>query len=244
MCGQSEDNFSSGGYKKAYRSSDNLHAMLLFSILSLSITGVTALGSISGRNFLKPPILVRQTTDPCTAECAIPLGIIANCSSSSDPFCGCTQFVPVADPCKTCLVQTNTTIGGVVNALFVAEAVVLCKCQGPSCGDLILSARKCQATDPTNPNCTCPAVVKDTDCYSCMETGDPSIADTLRGDVSHCQAVLAEASPSTASSAASTSPTKSALPTFTSDGETMAAVHNSVWFGFSVFIVCLVYGVF
>src|SRR6266480_1526651 len=100
--------------------------MLLFSILTLLIAGATALGSISGRNSLKSLIVARQTTDPCTAECAIPLGVVANCSTSPDPFCGCPEFVPAAGPCKTCLAQTNSTIGGIVSALFVAEAVVLC----------------------------------------------------------------------------------------------------------------------
>ena len=219
--------------------------MLLFSILTLLIAGATALGSISGRNSLKSLIVARQKTDPCTAECAIPLGVVANCSTTPDPFCGCPEFVPAAGPCKTCLAQTNSTIGGIVSALFVAEAVVLCNCQGPSCGDLILSSRQCQATDPTNPNCTCPAIVRDTDCYTCMETNDTSIADTLRGDVSRCQAVLSQAPPSSApSSKASAIPSKSALPTFTSDGEKMTSIQNSVWLSLSVVAVSLVYGMF
>ena len=209
--------------------------MLLLSILTLSITGATALGSISARSSFNSPIVVRQTTDPCAAECTIPLNVVANCSTSPDPFCGCSQFVPAAGPCETCLAQTNTTIGGIVNALFIAEAVVLCNCQSPSCGDLILSSRQCQATDPTNPNCTCPAIVKDTDCYTCMETNDTSIAPTLRADVSRCQAFLSEASPSTApSSTASASPSSSGLPVFTSDGGMMRSVQNSVWFSLNV----------
>lgn len=229
--------------------------MLLFSILSFSITSATALGSISPRDPFNS-LIVRGATDPCTSDCAIPLGIVANCSTSPDPFCGCPQFVPAAGPCKTCLASTNSTIGGIVNALFVAEAVVLCNCQGPSCGDLILSSRNCQATDPTNPNCTCPAIVRDTDCYKCMEANDTSIADTLRKDVSSCQAVLSQASPSatpslkasasssaTPSSMASASPSKSALPTFTSDGE-MMLVQNSVWFSLSIVAIGLVYGMF
>ena len=213
--------------------------MLLVSILSLSITGVTALGSIS------PPIIVRQTTDPCTSECAIPLSVVANCSTSPDPFRGCGQFVPAAGPCKTCLAQSNSTIGGVVNAVFVAEAVVLCNCQSPSCGDLILSSRQCQATDPTNPNCTCPAIVRDTDCYTCMEANDSSIADMLRGDVSHCQAILSEISPSSApSSKTSATPSNSGLPTFTSDGGMIVSVENSLWFSVTVVVGYLVCRIF
>lgn len=226
------------GYKKVSRSSHTL-AMLLVSILSLSITGVTALGSIS------PPIIVRQTTDPCTSECAIPLSVVANCSTSLDPFCGCGQFVPAAGPCKTCLAQSNSTIGGVVNAVFVAEAVVLCNCQSPSCGDLILSSRQCQATDPTNPNCTCPAIVRDTDCYTCMEANDSSIADMLRGDVSHCQEILSEISPSSApSSKTSATPSNTGLPTFTSDGGMIVTAENSLWFSVTVVVGYLVCGIF
>jgi hypothetical protein len=228
------------GYKKVCRSSQTLSTMLLVSMLSLSITGVTALGSIS------PPIIVRQTTDPCTSECAIPLSVVANCSTSPDPFCGCGQFVPAAGPCKTCLAQSNSTIGGVVNAVFVAEAVVLCNCQSPSCGDLILSSRQCQATDPTNANCTCPAIVRDTDCYTCMEANDSSIADILRGDVSHCQAILSEISPSSApSSKASATPSNSGLPTFTSDGGMIVTVEKSLlWFSVTVVVGYLVCGIF
>ena len=213
--------------------------MLLISILSLSITAVTALASLSGRDPFTSPIVVRQTTDQCAAECGVPLGIVANCSTSPDPFCGCDQFLPAAGACKTCLAAGNVTIGGTINALFIAEAVVLCNCRSPSCGDLILSARQCQATDPTNPNCTCPAVVKETDCYTCMEATDTSIADSLRGDVSHCQTVLSEMSPSaTPSSTTSASASKSALPTFTSNGEIMT-VQNSFWLIMSVVAGCL-----
>lgn len=215
--------------------------MLLLSIFTLSIAGASALGSISPRGSFDSPIVVRQTTAPCATECSVPLSVVANCSTSADPFCGCSQFVPAAGSCETCLAQTNTTIGGIVDALFIAEAVVLCNCQSPSCGDLILSARQCQATDPTNTNCTCPAVVKETDCYTCMETNDTSIAAALRADVSRCKAFLSEASPS---STASASPSSSGLPLFTSDGGMMRSVQNSVWFSLNVFVIGLVYAMF
>ena len=215
--------------------------MLLLFIL-LSIAGANALGSISGRNPLKSPILVRgQQTDPCASQCAIPLGVLANCSTSSNPFCGCSQFVPAAGPCETCLAQTNSTVGGVLNALFVAEAVVICNCQGPSCGDLVLSSRQCQATDPTNPYCTCPAIVRDTDCYACMEANDTSIADTLRGDVSRCQTYFSQQSAS-ATSSSSVSPTASPSVTmFTGGGNSMSS-QNSLLFSLSIVAIGFVYG--
>jgi hypothetical protein len=215
--------------------------MLLLSILALLITGASALGSISA---FKSTIVVRQATDPCDTACAIPLNVVANCSTSPDPFCGCSQLLAAAGPCKTCLTQTNSTAGGILNALAIAEAVVICNCQGPSCGDLLLSSRQCQATDPTNPNCTCPAIVKATDCYACLEANDTSIAPTLRGDVSRCQAVLSEASSSsTPSSTAVVSPSKSSTPTATSDGEMIRSVQNFAWFSFVV-ALGVVYGMF
>ena len=221
--------------------------MLLFSILTLSITSATALGLISGRNHFKHRLLVRQTTEPCTSQCAIVLSIAVNCSTSPDPSCGCSQFVPAAGPCRTCLTETNSTVGGgALNALSVAEGVVICNCQGQSCGDLILGARKCATTEPTNPNCNCPAVVRNTDCYTCLEANDTTIADTLRGDVSRCQAYLAKASPSASSSASasgSPSPSKSApAPSAASSDAEMMSVQNSVWFSLSVVAVALVYG--
>lgn len=221
--------------------------MLLFPIiLALSIARVNALGSIFGRNSFKSSISVRQQTGPCVSECAVLLGAVANCTTSPDPFCGCSQLLPAAGPCKTCLQQTNTTIGGVLNALTVAEAVVLCNCQNPSCGDLILASRQCQATQPTNPNCVCPAIVKDTDCYTCLEANDTSIADSLRGDVSRCKSVLssASASPSSASATSSSKASASSSPTPTSDGKMMMSIPNSVWFSLSIVVIALIYEMF
>lgn len=214
--------------------------MLFFSILAISITCANAIGTISNRNSLKSAIVARQATGPCTSQCATVLSVAANCSTSPDPFCGCSRFVAAAPSCKTCLAQTNSTIGGFLDALAVAEGVVVCNCQSQSCGNLILGSRKCQATDPTNPNCNCPAIVKESACYTCLVANDTSIAATLRGDVARCSKVLS----TVPSSTTTVSTSKSTVATFKSAGDILVPVQNSVWFCLSALVVALVSGMF
>lgn len=214
--------------------------MLFLSILRLTFA-TTALAISLKRN----PLELRQTTgSPCATNCTVPLQLLASCATNPDPFCGCTDFLPVAQTCGDCLELTNTTLDVRVNADFIFEAILLCSCQLPSCGNIILTSRNCTVANNSSPNCTCPAIVNATDCYTCLENEGqskaPSLLGKLQGDISRCKAYLST-NASGSATASATSPTSSPTIVSTSESVTLSA---SGWLAVVVVSISFIAGMF
>ena len=193
-------------------------------LLSLAISAVTAFDDSSH-------LEARQTSNTtCLAECAVPLNITQTCPTNPDPYCGCSDLIPAAPGCKSCLITANVTLLGFLSPPYIDFSVAVCECQIPTCRDLILAERACAVSNPNDTACACPATLKDAPvCYGCLKnnTNDTIVNAGLDARVAFCQANAS----SSASASASATASQTAIPTFTSEAA-MEAVSKLVCVGF------------
>ena len=202
-----------------------MNPLVLFGFLACALTTVFGEDSI---------LISRQAANQsCSTECGVSLNATLTCISSPDPFCHCPDFLSGAQACSTCLIDTNTTFDGFFNASYVNFIVGACNCQIPTCGNLTLAEKSCQASRPSDPNCPCPATVQDGPlCYACLKEHitDSLVLAGIDANLARCQLVVINASTS-ATPSGSASSSQSSLPTFASEASMVSLISGSVWIG-------------
>jgi hypothetical protein len=187
---------------------------MLLVLLSLALAApVTAISS---------PFLARQVSEvPCALACAVPYALFFSCLNTTNPYCGCTESLTEDSGCKTCLVNTSTTLYPYFDATAISAFAALCNCRISACGSLISATKQCYIKYPTDPaylNCSCPSVATyGAECYACMGTKEPTLVGFWHKNLLQCQALVSgNVSASTATAAGTAHPTST--PSATSTG--------------------------